>query len=734
MRKELLIFIDPGYLDGIGHYENYGLQLRLEAQHRGVKFWHVVNRSVPGDKVAANGLTPLFLRPAFLGSVFHQPDELDFAITAFASKLHLVCRRMIKEGLQDHRITLFMYTGHPAYLQTIADVLNDALFQKLDIRFYFNLFYVDNGFARKMGCAGYLQTLSSLGQELERRDPGQKISLCADSERIRNVYDPYFNRPFSLIPIPLTSGKPAAALTEEGAQPQSPVTIGFLGYTHGKQGYPFIRRLYHDLFGSPDLADIRMCVRHNIFNTDPSNAENLRELLSQKERIDNHINFLSRPEYLDLMDRCDILLIPHSQEEYPVQTSGMFIDALSRGKVVVVPENTWLSDQLNAYGAGETFSGNSYENFLNAVTRAVRRLPDLRRDRFRNLNEFCRFHCARSLFDFLLSPRKAHGKNPLRIIRGVKRRKRISAEQLDNRIELLSLGILNSHREIVEHIYREKIKRNKSLGWHYLLDLTWIVNQIQKVPRGATILDAGAGMGLLQFLLIDLGYRVISVDFSPRHSPTDIQTLKISHRNTEFDHHYIDHLKKNYTRSHRDTDKPALVHSPEEFLALFAREKAPLILYQADLSDMALLLNASVDAVVSVSAIEHIDLAQVDKAIEECLRVLKPGGPLLATTSATPVATWYHQPSRGWCYDEEKIRDILRLPSSSPSNFDDFASIYEELSRPGNELHVQLAPFYMSSPHNGMPWGVWKPEYLPVGVCRTKPGGDATISTKVQPC
>ncbi|MCB2214752.1 glycosyltransferase [Desulfofustis glycolicus] len=399
--KELFIFIDPGYLDGIGHYENYGTQLRLEANRRGVEFWHMVNRSVPNDIASIHNLTPLFIRPAFLGAVLQHPDELDFAITAFASKLHLVCRRIISEGLQNRRIVLFMYTGHPAYLPSLVEVLNDPLFHDLNISCYFNLFYVDNGFARKVDCAGYIKTLSFLGLELEKRDLGQKIFLCADSERIRNIYEPYFERPISLIPIPLTQGKPVE-VSEEERKLTSQVIIGFLGYTHVKQGYPFICRLYYDLLCSTDLINVKLCVRHNIFNADPSNAENLRDLLSRKERIENFINYLSPSEYVSLLDKCDILLIPHSQEEYPVQTSGMFIDALSRGKIVVVPENTWLSDQLCVYGAGTTFGGTSYENFYEAVKRTVQNLPELRRDRFRNLKEFCSYHSARSLFDSLL--------------------------------------------------------------------------------------------------------------------------------------------------------------------------------------------------------------------------------------------------------------------------------------------------------------------------------------------
>ena len=54
-------------------------------------------------------------------------------------------------------------------------------------------------------------------------------------------------------------------------------------------------------------------------------------------------------------------------------------------------------------------------------------------------------------------------------------------------------------------------------GWHYLLDLTWIVENLGPV-NGKQILDAGAGMGLMQWYLIESGAaEVISADRGSRY-------------------------------------------------------------------------------------------------------------------------------------------------------------------------------------------------------------------------
>ncbi len=251
-----------------------------------------------------------------------------------------------------------------------------------------------------------------------------------------------------------------------------------------------------------------------------------------------------------------------------------------------------------------------------------------------------------------------------------------------------------------------------------MLDLVWMIEQVKNLPKGATILDAGAGGGLLQFILVDLGFNVISVDFAPRPSPLDIPSIKIMHQ-AEFNHAYIDHLKSNYQNARQEKSRPIIIRSQKKFVGLLSK-RIPIILYQADLKDMSLCPDNFVDAVVSVSALEHLGREHTEKAVKECIRVLKPGRAFLATTSAAEKKDWYHHNSMGWCYTESSLRKIFQLPPSVSSNFNSYRQIFAELRKPGNKLHVELAQFYFDSPHNGMPWGVWNPSYIPVAIRKFK--------------
>jgi len=123
--------------------------------------------------------------------------------------------------------------------------------------------------------------------------------------------------------------------------------------------------------------------------------------------------------------------------------------------------------------------------------------------------------------------------------------------------------------------------------------------------------------------------------------------------------------------------------------------------------------------VVSVSALEHNTPQGLGVVVKELMRVLKPGGVLLATLTAGRDQDWWHEASSGWCYTDNTLRQIFDLPASVSSNYDRYDELFEKL-RNCAELRDNLASFYFHDDRKGMPGGVWNPQYQPVGVCKIK--------------
>lgn len=301
-------------------------------------------------------------------------------------------------------------------------------------------------------------------------------------------------------------------------------------------------------------------------------------------------------------------------------------------------------------------------------------------------------------------------------------------------IELLRPNLLQKYEQICNDIELLKNGLFKEIGWHYPVDLVWIVISLQRygIKPGATILDAGAGNGLLQFLLAYYGYNVISVDFSPRQANLITRSFfKINNtRNKKkFQGTYISHLqglertKKKFNwvikkfsngimnfRSLGELTKR--MHSRKDITGR-------ITLYQADIQKMGEIPENSVDAVVSLSAIEHMEFGAIKQAIVEFNRVLKAGHPIIITTSAAKSDDWYHKPSEGWCFSRKTLASLFERSGSNSITYTDYDEVLSEY-KSNQFLRAHMASLYRLSQNTGMPQGIWDPQYLPVGIVTIK--------------
>ncbi len=62
---------------------------------------------------------------------------------------------------------------------------------------------------------------------------------------------------------------------------------------------------------------------------------------------------LSAKDYADWMLRSDCILLPYTSAKYRMSTSGIFVEAVSAGKIPVVRDNTWMADELRKHDLSE---------------------------------------------------------------------------------------------------------------------------------------------------------------------------------------------------------------------------------------------------------------------------------------------------------------------------------------------------------------------------------------------
>lgn len=318
-----------------------------------------------------------------------------------------------------------------------------------------------------------------------------------------------------------------------------------------------------------------------------------------------------------------------------------------------------------------------------------------------------------------------------------------STTELRSYIEDLDLDLLKN-KAILNRIDHWCRTLNWCNGWHYDLDIVWIVNQLRKwkVEPGSTILDAGAGLGITQFVLASMGFNVISLDYGDREVPKyakDIFAITKSKKVGDIP----DTVYGNFMTFNRQNEKPEKVaRSIRRYFrrptVLYSRSRewvraklnvnhyiermrdhsdfGSIEFIRASFNEMPL-TDECVDAVVSISAFEHNEYDQMGTAAKEFIRVCRKGGPILVTTSRSSDKDWYFEPCKGWNLTAESLGKWFGVDDIRCR---EFSKVLSDV-RGSSKLASRIGTFYKLSGNNGLPYGdLASAQYTPIGVCVTK--------------
>ena len=298
---------------------------------------------------------------------------------------------------------------------------------------------------------------------------------------------------------------------------------------------------------------------------------------------------------------------------------------------------------------------------------------------------------------------------------------------MEDKLEILPVTLLESEKPTVGNLKRLAGKLKLEFGWHYLLDLTWIMRQLEDIV-GRSIIDAGAGTGIMQWYLANLGAEVFSVDREsraglPSRFRRRFKVKGLREQDLDPENGLVGSIAGRNPRSFKKVASELIdiIQTSASRGSDYRDEDGigQVIIYNQDLGNLVDIPDDSVDAIVAVSSLEHNSPDGLEEVVNELMRVLKSGCALFATLGAASDNDWFHAPSKGWCYSEGTLRTIFNLSPEIKSTFDQYDRLFKSL-RDSKALQLDLASFYYQSGDNGMPWGNWDPQYQPVGICKVK--------------
>jgi glycosyltransferase involved in cell wall biosynthesis len=81
----------------------------------------------------------------------------------------------------------------------------------------------------------------------------------------------------------------------------------------------------------------------------------------------------STADYLANLARCTMVLLAYEAQPYKALTSGVFTEAASLGKPVIVPAGTWMAEKIaEGYGVGMAFEGPAAASVADVILHALR--------------------------------------------------------------------------------------------------------------------------------------------------------------------------------------------------------------------------------------------------------------------------------------------------------------------------------------------------------------------------
>ena len=302
---------------------------------------------------------------------------------------------------------------------------------------------------------------------------------------------------------------------------------------------------------------------------------------------------------------------------------------------------------------------------------------------------------------------------------------------MKNQLTLLDTKLLNNNFLLNKISYWLNVMKRPN-GWHYDLDQIWVIEQLKEngIHPGSTILDAGAGQGVTQYLLSSMGYNIISLDFSSRIKPPRANGIfEIEIKGDEeilYKHPYMDFIDYNIKNNTLLRIFKNFEHIPIKtayflkslFFYIYERflknhkNYGKITYIRAPFHDIPL-SDSSIDAIISISAIEHADINLFEKNILELTRILKTNSPMLITTSATnETENKFLEKFSGWCFSQT----FLQNKFTNANFLFDYNHTYKNLLN-SKILKSRIDPYYYNDKESFCyKKNIINIPYLPMGI------------------
>lgn len=349
--------VDPWLRDYAGHGFNYASGIGHAVRSRGLKFRVLAARDcMPSIRQILP--VELIFRPLPMetsnrnnrvAQVLEKCAKLGLNYARFSRDLAAVDARSL-----DSRWILFLENARHFSLLALSRWLHKfqpARAPAFAVMLWFSYF------DKRRGRWGETAALVRLAfRMLERASHKYRIRLVADSEQLADEYRSLTRLPVGVLPLPYSSD----LLPQSTGAPRLPsaraINVLLPGRPSLSRGIAILAAAIKRLVDLGQFSGLAFTFQDYQTPVREAELDRAIAMLQQLDLAGLHIvqKALDENEYYQMMSDADLVVLPYFQEVYGAMSSGPFVEALALGKPVVVTEGTWMSDQLQRFGAGLT--------------------------------------------------------------------------------------------------------------------------------------------------------------------------------------------------------------------------------------------------------------------------------------------------------------------------------------------------------------------------------------------
>ena len=162
------------------------------------------------------------------------------------------------------------------------------------------------------------------------------VTPFVDSELLQENYSQFSKINTYILPIPHTRG-----LIHPTEPPKNYINCFWPGIMRQGKGLEKIILLHKKILEKKANIKINLCeTTKNQFNY-------------KNEQLNFTCFHMDRKTYCKLIREANVVLLPYSSQEYFSRSSGIFVEAIYAGKIVLTTTNTWMAFELKKYNLFE---------------------------------------------------------------------------------------------------------------------------------------------------------------------------------------------------------------------------------------------------------------------------------------------------------------------------------------------------------------------------------------------